>query len=357
LPPLLDVAYEEVASIEGMPVLVAAPPDDPRLFIVAKSGIVSVMPPGSSVPETFLDISGLVRDEGERGLLGLAFDPDYSSTGTFFVHYSDRSGTTVVASYRVSGDVNRADPDSGRVLFTASQPASNHNGGMLEFGPDGRLYLALGDGGGANDRYGNGQRPDTVLGTILRFEVAGDELRPAPGNPFADGVDGAPEVWAYGLRNPWRFAFDGELLYIGDVGQNAYEEINVVPASQPAINFGWPVTEGLHCFAPASGCVTDGLTLPAVEYEHGDRGACSVTGGRVYRGSAIPELAGHYFYSDYCGGWLRSFRWDGSEVQDHRDWTDQVGVPGQIVSFGADAAGELYVTTAAGSVLKLVPVR
>jgi hypothetical protein len=277
----------------------------------------------------------------------LAFDPAYSKNGHFYVHYSDSGGDTVVASYQVSDNPDRADASSGRVLFEADQPASNHNGGMLAFGPDGYLYLALGDGGRSNDAFGHGQRSDTVYGALLRF--ATDPFGPAPDNPFG-------EVWSYGLRNPWRFSFDGDLIYIGDVGQNAYEEINVASARAPGLNFGWPISEGLHCFSPASGCDVEGITLPVIEVQHGDGRACSITGGYVYRGSAMEELDGHYFYSDYCGGWLRSFRWNGSSVVDQMDWTGEVGSIGRISSFGTDAFGELYLT-ADGSVYKIVPVR
>ncbi|MDF1596149.1 MAG: PQQ-dependent sugar dehydrogenase [Acidimicrobiia bacterium] len=345
--PLLGLAYEEVAANLGFPVFVDAPTDDPRLFIVSKDGYIWVWRSGAILEDPFLDISDLVRDEGEQGLLGLAFDPSFADTGRFFVHYSDARGDTVLASYHVSADPDRADPASGEILFEADQPASNHNGGMLTFGPGGFLYLALGDGGRSNDAFGNGQRSDTVFGAILRFEV--DPFGPAPGNQF-------DEVWSYGLRNPWRFSFDTDLIYIADVGQNTYEEIDVAPASRQGLNFGWPLTEGLHCFAPPSGCDVDGLTLPVLEVTHGDGGACSITGGYVYRGSEIPELTGHYFYSDYCGGWLRSFVWDGSAVTQPTDWTDDLGTLGAVTSFGTDAFGELYVT-AGKSVYKIVPVR
>ncbi|NNC39309.1 MAG: glucose dehydrogenase [Acidimicrobiia bacterium] len=345
--PLLGLAYEEIAADLGAPVFVDSPPGDERLFIVSKDGRIWVWDEGTLRDEPFLDISGLVRNEGEQGLLGMAFDPAYASSGRFYVHFSDEDGDTVLASYLVGGDPDRADPATAEVLFQADQPASNHNGGMLAFGPDGNLYLALGDGGRANDAFGHGQRSDTVFGALLRFSV--DPFGPAPGNPFG-------EVWAYGLRNPWRFSFDGELIYIGDVGQGAYEEIDIAPASSPGLNYGWPISEGLHCFSPPSGCDVSGITLPVLEVAHGDGGACSITGGYVYRGNAIPELDGHYFYSDYCGGWLRSFVWDGSAVGEAADWTQQVGTIGRITSFGTDGAGELYVTSG-GSVYRIVPVR
>lgn len=345
LDPLLGLAYRKIAGDLDFPVFVDAPPGDSRLFVVSKEGRIWVSEGGPVLDEPFLDIADLVRNEGEQGLLGLAFDPAVEDR--FFVHYSDIRGDTVLASYLFSADPNRADPSSGRILFTADQPASNHNGGMLSFGPDGHLYLALGDGGRGNDAFGHGQRSDTVFGAILRF--ATDPFGPAPGNPF-------DEVWSYGLRNPWRFSFDGELIYVADVGQNSFEEINVAPAAAPGLNYGWPIVEGLHCFSPPTGCDTTGITLPVVEVAHGDGGACSITGGYVYRGDAIPELNGHYFYSDYCGGWLRSFAWNGSEVTEATDWTADVGSIGGVTSFGTDGFGELYVT-AGDSVYLVVPVR
>ncbi len=348
LPPLLGLAYEQVATDLGFPVFVDAPPGDGRLFVVSKDGRILIQKDGTVLERSFLDIADLVGNEGlEQGLLGMAFDPGYEENGRFFVHYSDNDGNTVLASYTVSADPDRADPASAEILFEADQPASNHNGGMLAFGPDGYLYLGLGDGGRANDAFGHGQRSDTAFGAMLRFSV--DPFGPAPGNPY-------DEVWAYGLRNPWRFSFDGDLLYIADVGQNSYEEINVAFADAAGLNYGWPITEGLHCFSPPSGCAVQGITLPVLEVEHGDGGACSITGGYVYRGPAMPELQGHYFFSDYCGGWLRSFLWDGSAVSELRDWTSDVGTVGGITSFGTDASGELYVT-AGDSVYQIVPVR
>ena len=246
------------------------------------------------------------------------------------------------------------------MIFVTTQPAGNHNGGMLAFGPDGYLYIGLGDGGGADDRYGNGQRPDTVLGTLLRLDIDGGDpvggvaYAIPPDNPFVDG-GGAPEVWAYGLRNPWRFSFDQDLVYVGDVGQNRWEEIDVASASEGGLNYGWPIMEGTHCFSPSSGCDTDDLHLPVAEFSHGD--GCSVTGGYVYRGAAIPELDGRYFYSDYCGGWLRSFVYENGVATDAQDHTEQVGSLTSVTSFGTDAFGELYVTTAGGDVWKLVGER
>ena len=281
-----------------------------------------------------LDISDQVHNEGERGLLSIAVHPD--DTNRVFLHYSANGGDTVVSQLTWE---NEALTDE-QVLFTHEQPARNHNGGMVQFGPDGALYLGLGDGGGANDTFGNGQNTDTLLGGLVRIDVDGD---------------GEASLWQYGLRNPWRFWIEGDLVYIADVGQNAYEEINVSDLGE-GVNYGWPITEGLHCFNPSSGCDTSGLTLPVIEVSHGDAGTCSITGGLVYRGSAIPEIDGHFFYSDYCGGYLRSFVYRDGEVAEETDWTEQVGVAGNVPSFGVDGSGELYVLTTE-NILKLVPVR
>ena len=360
LPPLSGLAYEKVAESLPFPLFVDAPPGDGRLFVATKDGQVHIVKDATTLVEPFLDIRELARNDGEQGLLGLAFHPAYSTNGLFYVHYSDRHGDTKVVEYRVSDNADLADLESARLVFFTTQPAGNHNGGMLAFGPDGYLYIALGDGGGANDRYGNGQRPDTVLGGLLRIDVDGGD----PGgevayaipvdNPFVDGA-GAAEVWAYGLRNPWRFSFDGNLLYIGDVGQNRWEEIDVALASEPGLNYGWPIMEGTHCFSPSSGCDTSGLQMPAVDYSSGRE--CSVVGGYVYRGEAIPELQGRYFYSDYCGGWLRSFVYEDGEATDLQDHTEDVGSLRSVTSFGTDALGEIYVTTSGGDVWKLVAER
>ena len=245
----------------------------------------------------------------------------------------------MVAEYRLI-EPTLADPNSERVLLRLDQPAANHNGGMIQFGPDGLLYLGLGDGGGAGDRFGHGQNAATLLGGLVTLSVDGEP---------------DPTLFAYGLRNPWRFWIDGDLIYIADVGQDRFEEITVAPL-EPGLNFGWPITEGLNCFRPASGCDTEGLTLPQVEVPLGEAGGCAITGGVVYRGGAIPELVGHYFYSDFCGGYLRSFRYAAGQVVDESDWTDQVGVPGQVASFGIDPAGEMYVLTTDG-VYRVVAVR
>lgn len=332
LAPLESLAYEEIASLD-FPIQVV--PWEGASLVATKEGQVRVLTDGELGESPILDISDQVRNDGEQGFLSLAVHPEDSAR--VFVHYSDNNGDTVVSEFSWDGE-SLVDEET---ILTHGQPARNHNGGMLLFGPDGALYLGLGDGGGANDRFGNGQNPDTLLAGLIRIDV-GDQA-------------GDPVKWQSGLRNPWRFWFDHDLVYIADVGQNAFEEVNVASLEE-GVNYGWPITEGLHCFSPSSGCDTSGLTLPVVEVGHGDAGTCSITGGVVYRGSAIPEIAGQFFYSDYCGGFLRSFSYEGGEVADETDWTDQVGVPGGIVSFGVDETAEMYVLTT-DRILKVVPVR
>ncbi|MFV1961254.1 MAG: sorbosone dehydrogenase family protein [Acidimicrobiia bacterium] len=334
--PGTSVSYEEVAHL-SFPVQLTALPGSETSYIATKDGRVWAYDGITVGIEPVLDISDRVLNEGERGLLSIVLHPDGS--GRLFAHYTATNGDTVVSEFALI-DEGTADPDSERVLLRLSQPAGNHNGGMIQFGPDGTLYVALGDGGGANDQFNNGQDLDTLLGGLVSISVDGDP---------------DPTLFNSGLRNPWRFWIDGKVIYIADVGQASFEEVSVVELG-PGINFGWPITEGLHCFRPSSGCDTTGLTLPVVEVRSGDSGTCAITGGVVYRGEAIPELAGTYFYSDYCGGYLRSFRYESGTIAAETDWTEQVGVAGQVVGFGVDGDGEMYVATT-DRLLKMVPVR
>jgi glucose/arabinose dehydrogenase len=351
----VPVALQRVASGLDVPLFVTAPAGDPRVFIVEKAGRIRVLQGGALLPTPFLDIGSLVSTGAEQGLLGLAFSPGYAATGLFVVDYTDLSGNTQVVSYRVSAaDPNVADPATARVVLSVAQPFANHNGGEVTFGPDGDLYVGLGDGGSEGDPQGHGQDRTDLLGSLLRIALTPDGAGysiPAD-NPFVGATNARGELWNIGLRNPWRFSFDratGE-LYIADVGQNAYEEVNVLPAGdRDGENFGWNIMEGLHCYA-SSNCDRTGLTLPVLEYGH-DAG-CSITGGYVYRGAAIPALRGTYFYGDYCSGFVRSFRWKGA-VTEQQNWPT-LSPGGGITSFGEDAAGELYLTTASGDVYRMV---
>lgn len=349
---------QEVVSGLSFPLYLTAPPGDmARLFVVEKTGGIRIVKDGVLLPDPFLDLSAQVSSGSEQGLLGLAFDPDYATTGRFVVHYTDVAGNTLLARYQVSADPDRADPASAQVILTASQPYENHNGGQVTFGPDGFLYLGLGDGGSAGDPGNRSQDLTDLLGSILRIDVrAGDPYTVPLDNPFVAQPSARPEVWSYGLRNPWRFSFDRATgdLYIADVGQNQFEEIDVSPAAAgggKGENYGWNVLEGAHCFLEG-GCDQTGLTLPVLEYNHTQ--GCSITGGYVYRGSAIPAIQGHYFYADLCHGWVRSFRYADGVATEETSWPT-LSAGGSIVSFGEDAAGELYILEAGGRVSRVIP--
>lgn len=349
-----EIRLTEVAAGLSGPVFLTAPRPDARLFVVEQPGRIRVVENGTLLPTPFLDITDRVSSGGERGLLSVAFHPSYAANGYFYVDYTDRNGDTRIERYRVGADRNRADPASARLILQVAQPFANHNGGLVAFGPDGKLYVGMGDGGSGGDPLGHGQNRATLLGDILRIDVdAGDPYAVPPDNPFVGQAGARGEIWATGVRNPWRFAFDREagLLYLADVGQNALEEVNVVPAASAGLNFGWNVMEGSRCFSPAEGCGRTGLVVPVLEYGHAE--GCSVTGGYVYRGSRIPALRGHYFYADYCRGWIRSFRHQGGQALDRREWTP--GDVGSVLSFGEDAAGELYVLSANGCVYRIDP--
>ncbi len=328
---MVKLEYQEVARL-GFPVQMTALPGAPIAYIITKDGRVWAFEDGEVSSTPVLDIRSLVRNSGEQGLLSIAVESGY-----LYLHYSDNAGDTVVSRFELSSPVE-ADPGSERVLLEVDQPAANHNGGMIVLVGD-VLYVGLGDGGGANDTFGNGQNQNTLLAGIVSISTTGDP---------------APALFAYGLRNPWRFWIDNGLLYVADVGQSSFEEVSVTEFVEGK-NFGWPVTEGLHCFRQAN-CDTTNTVIPLVEISHGDAGTCSITGGVVYRGSRIPEIAGAYLYSDYCGGYLRSFRVADGAAVDVRDWTQDVGVPGRVVGFGVDGKGEIYVMTT-NAVYRLTGVR
>jgi len=339
---------------------------DSRLFLTLQRGRVVIVEDGRLLPTAFLDIQPLVSCCGERGLLGLAFHPRYAENGFFFVDYTNTAGDTVIARYRATpSNPNAADPASGVTLMTIDQPFANHNGGQLAFGPDGYLYIGMGDGGSANDPMCNGQRDDALLGKILRIDVDANAESPfygiPPDNPFADPGGVRDEIWAKGLRNPWRFSFDRETgdLYIGDVGQGAREEIDFQPVgSRGGENYGWKMMEGTLCGGGGTSgcppgtatCNAPGLTRPVIEYPHSG-GDCSVTGGYVYRGRSFPQLVGSYVYGDYCTGkiWGASRNWSGA-------WTTRLFPPraANLTTFGEDAAGEVYVGTESGLLARIV---
>jgi glucose/arabinose dehydrogenase len=351
------VALEPVATGLAFPLYLTAPEGDPRLFIVEKGGTVRIVAGEAVLPNPFLDLSAQVSTGREQGLLGLAFDPQYATNGRLVVHYTDVAGDTRVSGFHVSGDPNLVDASSEVGILSADQPFSNHNGGQVLFGPDGYLYVMLGDGGSSDDPGGRGQSLADLLGSILRIEPLEAGGYSVPGdNPFVGTSGVLPEIWSYGLRNPWRVTFDPATddLYIADVGQRQWEEVNVSTATDGAgrgLNFGWSRMEGPACFRDTP-CDEEGLELPVLSYDHG--AGCSVTGGFVYRGAAIPALQGHYVYSDFCRGWVRSFRFESGTAVDQFQWP-ALAPGGGVPSFGRDAAGELYVMTTGGAVFKIVP--
>ncbi|MBA2565302.1 MAG: PQQ-dependent sugar dehydrogenase [Gemmatimonadetes bacterium] len=348
----------EIAQGLSFPVHLASPPGDARLFVVEKVGTVRIVKDGALVDTPFLDLSGDVSQGGEQGLLSIAFHPRYAENGRFFVYYTDRGGDIRIVERRVSNDPDRADPSPVRNVITVEHSEhSNHNGGLVVFGPDGKLYAGFGDGGAGGDPDENGQNLGTLLGSIVRLDVDAAQPYAAPSdNPFVDRSGARGEIWAYGVRNPWRFSFDranGD-FYLADVGQNEIEEVDAVRAAEAGgKNYGWDVMEGSSCFEPPEGCDRTGLTLPVTEYDNGDDG-CSITGGFVYRGPALPDLQGTYFYSDFCTGFVRSFELSGTGAAGERSWAD-LEPGGNVTSFGEDAAGEIYVLTSNGGVFKIVP--
>ncbi len=353
-----------VATGLSSPLYLAAPPGDTaRLFVVEQPGRIRIVQHGLLLGTPFLDITRGVLYGGEEGLLSVAFHPLYATNHYFYVDYTRRNAAgdtvyTMIERYTVSADSNVADVLSSKVILQITQPQPvsmypNHKGGLVMFGPDGMLYIGMGDGGSGGDPQDRAQNPDSLLGKLLRIDVdGGDPYVSPPNNPYV-GRAGRDEIWALGLRNPWRFAFDraAGLLYIADVGQNLWEEVDVAPAGQGGLNYGWPIMEGLHCFRP-NPCGTAGLIQPVLEYGHAN--GCSITGGFVYRGSRAPSLVGHYFYSDYCSGWISSFTYASGAVQQRFTWTLNLSL-GNVLSFGEDSAGEPYVLTGGGSVYRIAP--
>ena len=343
-PALAGIAVEKVGEDFEQPVqLTHAGDGSGRLFVVSRQGTIQILKGGIVQPEPFMDIGNLVSTGGsEQGLLGLVFHPNYRNNGRLFVNYTDRDGDTVIAEYRVaSNDPDRAAPDAFQIVLEYEQPYRNHNGGMLAFGPDGYLYIGTGDGGSGGDPQGYGQKLSTLLGKMLRIDVdAGSPYVVPADNPFVGEAGVRPEIWAYGLRNPWRYAFDRETgdLYIADVGQNRLEEVHFQPAgSAGGENYGWNIMEGSRCFAPGEGCDESGLVLPIAEYGRDD--GCSITGGYVYRGQSEAALRGHYLFGDFCSGriWTVVRSADGVWTT-----TERLTTGLNISSFGEDEDGEVY---------------
>lgn len=354
----LQIKLIQVGKGFVSPIGMAAPDDGTnRLFIQEQQGKIKVIRNGAVLLEPFLDLSSKIGSlnpaYSEKGLLGLVFHPDYKTNGRFFVNYSapqagkDMDHTSIVAEYKVSPENPDKAVPKERILMVIAQPEGNHNGGQLAFGPDGYLYLGFGDGGGANDEHGtsgNGQDMNSLLGKILRIDVNGKEPYEIPSdNPFI-GKDAKPEIWAYGLRNPWRFSFDKVTgrLFCADVGQNKYEEIDLIEKGK---NYGWRIMEGNHCFNPERNCDLNGLTLPIYEYDHAV--GISVTGGYMYRGKSYPSIHGNYFYGDWTGKLFALKKtgntWINYEVVADGKKTNDIG--SKINSFGTDANGEIYIVT------------
>jgi uncharacterized protein (TIGR03437 family) len=346
------VRLQRVVSGLAQPTDIQSPVDGTgRLFILEQAGRIRIVKNGSLLEAPFLDIRNRVGCCGERGLLGLAFPPRFAEKHYFYVNYTDMSGDTVVSRFRVPGTSDTADPGSEQVLLRIDQPFSNHNGGALVFGPDGFLYIGMGDGGSGGDPQNNGQRTDTLLGKMLRIdtESGGSPYGIPPSNPFVNRSGFRPEIWATGLRNPWRYAFDRETrdLWIADVGQNRAEEVNFQPGSSTGgENYGWNRMEGLQCYPAGSNCDRNGLTMPVLEYPRS--AGCSVTGGKVYRGRRWPELQGAFLYADYCTGNLWAVR-RGSEPQ-----LLLAGARQSFSSFGEGENGELYIADQGSGSISLI---
>jgi len=351
-----EIALEEVVTGLTRPVYLTHA-GDARLFVIEQPGRIRIIQDGQLLKQPFLDIVDRVTSDGnEQGLLSVAFEPDYAAaggaaTGRFYVNYTRKpDGATMIERYTVAAnDPNVADKNSAAEILVIDQPEPNHNGGLVKFGPDGYLYVGMGDGGGQGDQHGsigNGQDPKALLGKMLRLDVVNQATYAVPAsNPFGN------EIWALGVRNPWRFSFDRTTgdLYIADVGQNQYEEINFQPAaSAGGENYGWRIMEGLHCFDPQSNCDRSGLVLPISEYSHAE--GCSVTGGYVYRGAQHPALQGQYFFADYCIGTIWSLTRAASG-----EWSraDRLAADMRISSFGEDVNGELYVLDQSGTIYRM----
>ncbi len=348
------IALDSELVIDGLsePVAIAASSELDAIFVVERTGTVTRNSDGD--PSIVLDIVDRVGwDMNEQGLLGLALHPDFPDDPRGFLIYTNEDRDVVASSFTWDG--SHFDPASEQVILTVPQPHKYHQGGGMLFGPQGYLWMSFGDGGGIGDPYRNGQNPETLNGTIIRIDV--NFARPyaiPPSNPFVTDRKGDPRVWAYGLRNPWRFTIDGGRLVIADVGQADAEEINVVPIDGGGYNFGWPIMEGNGCFE-AETCDTTGLTPPTLQVDRDQ--TCAIIGGPVYRGAAIPELYGQYIYGDFCTAWIRSAPLEGNTLGAITDWSQDIGRLGQISTFGVDPDGEILVATLEGALHRIIPAR
>ena len=357
-PASFGITLQAVVSGLNAPVYLTAPSGDARLFIAEQGGRIRIVKSGALLAAPFIDLGARLGTGGERGLLSMAFDPNYAANGFFYVYYTAPNGDVTIERYsRSATNADQADVTTAlTILSIPHREFSNHNGGQLAFGADGYLYAGIGDGGGGGDPSGNAQNTNTLLGKLLRIDVRNASLAQRYAvpmdNPYAGQTGKRAEIWAFGLRNPWRFAFDGAQLYIADVGQGEREEVNVVATATPGLNYGWNIAEGSQCYG-SSTCNTAGLTPPVLDYAHGVGGVngCSITGGFVYRGSAMPEVQGRYFYSDYCKGWLKSFAYRSGAAAELTEWP--ITNVGRILSFGEDGQRELYMLSDSGTVYRL----
>ena len=382
--PLILFAEERLSSIliaDGFekPVFVTSYPNDAKLlYVVEQAGVIKVIKNGDKIKQPFFDINNNVvnpsRPGDERGLLGFAFHPKHITNGKFYINYMNNDGYTIVSEFLVNSKLN-ADHNSERILLKLKQPYRNHNGGDIQFGPDGYLYISIGDGGKAGDPLNAGQDLNTLLGKIIRINVDQEPYGIPKSNPYYGQKDKRSEIWAWGLRNVWRFSFDKKTgdIYYGDVGQNKWEEINFEPASSNGgINYGWRIMEANHCYDPKENCPQKGLTKPIIEYPNdanymvilgggsqADAEGCSVTGGYVYRGKNIKSMQGQYIFGDYCSGNIWTFKVVNGKATNFINRTEEINIGNgefttYISSFGQDSDGELYIVDYNGGIYKLI---
>ncbi len=352
LPDLVDIDLVPVATGIEEPTALAPAPSIAETFIVGRLGILTTAT--SAGDEVVLDIEDRVGQEiSEQGFLGFAVHPQFPQDPRGIAVYTNHDLDVIVASFDWNGET--FDPATEKEILLVEQPHKYHQGGGVQFGPQGYLWLSFGDGGGDSDKYRNGQNPFTLKGTIVRIDIDhGDPYRIPPTNPFVDGDDGAQEAWAFGLRNPWRFWVDGSQILIADVGQSEVEEINLVSTEKGGYNFGWPVVEGDRCYLAAT-CTTEGFTAPMLALEH--MSTCAIIGGVVYRGSTIPELHGQYVYGDYCAGSIHSVPVGDGALGEAIEWTPLTGTHKLLSTFGLDHNGELLMATLSGEVFRFEPIR